>query len=51
MRILLAIGGLVEGAADAERAVIEDVGVDHGGRDVAMAQQFLDGADVVSGFE
>ncbi len=27
------------------------MGVDHGGFDVAVAQEFLDGADVVAGFE
>jgi hypothetical protein len=38
-------------ALDAEGAAIEDVGVDHGGRDVAVAEELLDGADVVSGFQ
>jgi hypothetical protein len=41
----------VEGAFDAEAAAVEDVGVDHGGGDVAVAKEFLDGADVVAGFE
>ena len=27
------------------------MGVDHGGRDVAVAEELLDGADVVAGFE
>ena len=44
-------GGLVERAVDAEGAAVEDVGVDHGGGDVAVAEELLDGADVVAGFE
>jgi len=39
---------LVEGAADGEGAAVEDVGVDHGGGDVAVAQELLDGANVVA---
>jgi hypothetical protein len=42
---------VVEGAADAEAAAIEDVGVDHGGADVGMTEQLLDRADVVAPFE
>lgn len=38
----------VGGAAHTLAASIEDVGVDHGGFEVAMAQQLLDGADVVT---
>jgi len=34
------------GAQDAGRASVEDVGVDHGGGHVAMAEELLDGADV-----
>jgi hypothetical protein len=41
----------VEGAADAGGAAVENVGVDHGGRDILVAQQFLDGADVVAVLE
>ena len=44
-------GPSVEGAPDAERAAVEDVGVDHGGGDVAVAEEFLDGADVVAGLK
>ena len=36
---------------DAEGAAVEDVGVDHGGGDVAVAEELLDGADVVAGLE
>jgi len=42
---------VVGGAADAEAALVEDVGVDHRGREFPVAEQFLDGADVVAGFE
>jgi hypothetical protein len=42
---------LVEGAADGEGATVEDVGVDHGGRDVAVTEKLLDGSDVVAGLE
>src|SRR5688500_16314834 len=41
----------VEGALDASGAAVEDVGVDHGGGDVFVAQEFLDGTDVVAVFE
>ena len=44
-------GEAVGGAADAGGASVEDVGVDHGGRHVAVPEQLLDGADVVAGFE
>jgi len=36
----------VGGAQDAGRAPVEDVGVDHGGGHVAVAEELLDGADV-----
>ena len=32
---------------DAERATIQDVGIDHGRADVRVTEQFLDGANVV----
>jgi len=32
---------------DGEAAALEDMGVDHGGFDVFVAEEFLDGADVV----
>jgi hypothetical protein len=41
----------IQRAADAAAAAIQDVRVDHGRPDVAMAEQFLDGADVVAVFE
>jgi hypothetical protein len=42
---------LVEGATDGEGAAVQNVGVDHGRGDVVVAEKFLDGADVVAGFE
>src|SRR5262245_23174994 len=42
---------LVEGAEDAGGAAVEDVGVDPGGADVGMAEQLLDGADVVAALQ
>jgi len=42
----------VDGAADAQAAgPLEDVGVDHGRRDVAVAEKLLHGPDVVSVFQ
>ena len=41
----------VERAPDAEGTGLEDVGIDHGGADVLVAEEGLDGADVVTGFE
>jgi hypothetical protein len=41
----------VERAADAAGAVAEDMGVDHGRGDVAVAEELLDGSDVVAAFE
>jgi hypothetical protein len=41
---------LIQWAADSEAASVEHVRVNHGGLDVFVAQEFLDGADVISGF-
>ena len=41
----------IRGAGDAERASVEDVGVDHRRLEVAVAEQLLDGADVRSVLE
>ena len=38
----------VEGGFDGVGSALEDVGVDHGGFDVFVAEEFLDGADVVA---
>ena len=45
-------GGLgVEGRFDGEAAEFHNVGVDHGGFDVFVAEEFLDGSDIVAGLE
>ena len=41
----------IEGTADTPGASVEDVGVDHRGADIFVAQQFLDCADVVAVIE
>jgi hypothetical protein len=41
----------VEGAADAERSAIQYVSINHRCSNVAATQQFLNGSDVLSGFE
>jgi len=41
----------VEGAFDGGGASIENVGVDHGGFNVFVTKQFLDGADIVAIFQ
>ena len=41
----------VQRAANAEWTAVQNVGVDHRGGNVAMAKKFLDGPDVVTGFE
>lgn len=38
----------VKGAAHAPAAAVEDMGVDHRGFDIAVSEQFLDGAEVVT---
>ena len=48
---ILPCWALVEWAADREGTPIEDVGVDHSGADVVMAEELLDGANVVASFE
>jgi len=41
----------IEGASDTAGAFVEYVGVDHGRADVGVAQEFLDGTDVVTVFK
>jgi hypothetical protein len=41
----------IQGAVHGQAAALEDVGVDHGGAYVLVAEEFLDGADVVTGLE
>ena len=38
-------------ALDRQPRFVQDVGVDHGGRDIGVAEQFLHRADVLAGFE
>ena len=41
----------VERADDAASATVGDLGVDYGGFDVAVTEEFLNGADVVAALE
>ena len=41
----------VHGTANSRGAAVQDMSVDHGGLDVAVAEEFLDGADIVAVFE
>ena len=41
----------VEGAADAGRAAVEDVGVDHGCLNILVTEEFLNRSDIVAIFE
>ena len=41
----------VEGASNGESAFREHVGIDHSSSDIVVAEEFLDGADVVALFE
>ena len=41
-------GPAIEGTADPEADLIDDVQVDHGGADILVAEELLDGADVVA---
>jgi hypothetical protein len=41
----------VEGASDAERSAIQHVSVNHRCSNIAVTPQFLNGSDVLSGFE
>jgi hypothetical protein len=42
---------LVEWAANSFCTTIQDMGIDHRGLHVLMPEQFLDGANIVSGFQ
>ena len=42
---------LIEWTADSQAAAVEHVGVDHGGLDVLVAQEFLNGVDDVAIFK
>ena len=41
----------VQRAVDGQAAALDDVGVDHGGGDIFVAQQFLDGPNIITGFK
>ena len=41
----------VEGAFDGKSAALEYVGVDHGGADILMPEQFLNGTNIVAVLE
>ncbi len=36
---------------DSKTSAVEDVGIDHGSRDIGMPEKFLDRADVIAPFE
>ena len=48
---MVAAGGSVEGTSYCKGTSIQDVRVDHRGRDIAMPEELLDGSDVVARFE
>ena len=41
----------IQRAAHAQRTLIEHMGVDHGGADIFVAEEFLDGANVIAVFQ
>ena len=43
--------GGIEGAGNPAPAPVEDMGVDHGGSDIGVSEQLLDGSDVVAVFD
>lgn len=42
---------MIERAADAEPGFVQDVGVNHGGGDVFVAEEFLDGANIIAALD
>jgi hypothetical protein len=42
---------VVQGTADRKPRFVQDVGINHGGGDVFVAQEVLYGADILPGFE
>src|SRR3990170_7201867 len=50
MRLLRALNA-IERAGDAAAALVEDVRVDHRGRDILVAEKLLDGADVIAALQ
>jgi hypothetical protein len=41
----------IDGAANASRSTVEDMGIDHRRFDIIMAQEFLDRSDIVTASE
>ena len=52
-RLMRVSGGVlaIEGTADGQTSFVEDVGIDHGGANVFVAEEFLHGANIVPRFE
>jgi hypothetical protein len=50
MQSVLTGSGLIDGTEDTMTSPIQDVGVDHGCRDIRVIQQFLNGSDFATGF-
>ena len=48
--VLLSTFSTIQWTANAHRPLVEDMGVDHGGADIFVAKQFLNGADIVAVF-
>ena len=42
---------LIQRAADGEAAAIQNVRINHGGLDIFVAEEFLDGANIVTRFK
>ena len=40
---------MIQGTLNGLSPLVESVGVDHGGADVLVSQEYLDGADVAAG--
>jgi len=40
----------IDGAANASRSTVKDMGIDHRRFDIIMAQEFLDRSDIVTAF-
>ena len=50
-RIVRSAGQPVRWTLHTETAALKDVGIDHRGAHVAVAEEFLDGSDVVAGLQ
>jgi hypothetical protein len=48
---LLIIGQIIKGTSHRHTRPVQHMGIDHGGRDIGMAQQLLNGAYVISVFQ